>query len=328
MNTYQLMGLATVAGLIVSIIAHEVAHAIIAEYYDMPIESITFFIFGGVAEMKGEPSHPKGEFLMAISGPAMSALMALFFWATADFYARHISPGACEMVLNYLGKINMLIVAFNMIPAFPLDGGRALRALIWKRRNNLALATRIASDWGQTFSYGLIALAFYQIVMKDNFMNGMWLAIFGYFMHEAGTYAVKHTGSLSLLTGESVSRFLQKGILSVSPHITINDLVDQHISQHYQRVFPVIDKNALVGVITLPAVLSLDRSKWPWLHVGSLMQPLGSQNFISPDSSASDAFSVMQKHNKELLLVAQNGNLMGAVFFRDLTNYLNDHDAD
>src|SRR4051812_1660607 len=145
-DMYQLMGILTVIGILFSIIMHEVAHAIIAEYYHMPIANITLFIFGGVAEMEGEPSHPKGEFLMAVAGPVMSGLMGLFFWAAADLYAQYLKPGAIPCVLNNLGRINMLIAVFNMAPAFPLDGGRALRAIIWRYKNNLMTATRIASD--------------------------------------------------------------------------------------------------------------------------------------------------------------------------------------
>ena len=194
-DIYQFMGIATVVGIFISIIVHEVAHAVIAEYYHMPIESITLFIFGGVAEMKGNPSHPKGEFLMAISGPVMSALFALFFWAIADIYETYIQADSISCLLAYHGKINMFIAVFNMVPAFPLDGGRALRALLWHYKNNLVAATKIASASGTVFAYGLITFACFRVIIHDDLLSGIWMGLLGFFVRSAGTYAVYQTES-------------------------------------------------------------------------------------------------------------------------------------
>jgi len=322
LDMYQAMGVATVAGVIFSIIAHEVAHAVIAEYYHMPIASITLFIFGGVAEMKGEPSHPKGEFLMAVAGPIMSALAALFFWAVARLYAGYIAIGAVSQVLDYLGDLNMFIAAFNLVPAFPLDGGRALRAIIWRRKNNLVMATRIASEYGAAFSYGLIAFSCYRIVIYNDLVSGMWLGLLGFFVHSSGAYAVRHMESRSLLGMEKVSRFMHNHVATVSPDLTITDLIDLYINKHYQKSFPVIDRDRLVGVIGLQSVLSLDRHQWQWLHVGSVMEPLTPTTVVSPDLSAADALEIMQRHAGEQLLVADQGRFLGVIMFRDLANYL------
>jgi Zn-dependent protease/predicted transcriptional regulator len=322
LDMYNFMGIMTVAGILVSIIAHEVAHAIIAEYYHMPIASITLFIFGGVAEMKGEPSHPKGEFLMALAGPVMSALMGFFFWALAHLYAGYIRPGPISVVLRHLGDLNMLIALFNLVPAFPLDGGRALRAIIWRWKNNLVLATRIASESGSVFAYGLIAYACYVLVMHDDMMGAIWWGLLGFFVHGSGAYAVRQMESRSLLGDEKVSRFMHGHITTVSPDLSITDLVDNYIHKHYQKVFPVVDRGMLVGTITLQSVLSLDRHKWHWLHVGSVMEPLTKHSTVSPDYNAADALEIMQKYKVEQLLVAEEGKLLGAITFRDLASYL------
>ncbi len=321
-NLYQLMGVATVAGIIASIIAHEVAHAVIAEYYHMPIASITLFIFGGVAEMRGEPSHPKGEFLMAIAGPIMSALMGLFFWSLAQLWAGYLTAGAWSHVLQYLGDLNMLIAGFNLVPAFPLDGGRALRAIIWYRRNNLVLATRVASEYGAAFAYGLIALACWRIVAHNDLLSGIWLGLLGFFVYHSGTYAVRHMEARSLLGLETVSRFCHDHVATVPPGLTIVELIDQYVNKHYQRHFPVVEHGVLVGVISLQAVLGMDRHKWPWLHVSSVMEPLGRINTVSPDASAADALDLMRKYGREQMLVAQDGRFIGVIQFRDLLNYL------
>jgi Zn-dependent protease/predicted transcriptional regulator len=321
-DTYQFMGIITVIGIFVSVIAHEVAHAIIAEYYHMPIASITLFIFGGVAEMKGEPSHPKGEFFMAVSGPVMSGLMGLFFWAASNLYGGYVRTGAITSVLQHLGDLNMLIAAFNLVPAFPLDGGRALRAVIWHYKNNLVIATRIASESGAVFAYGLIAYACYKVVMQDDLIAGMWWGIMGFFVHGSGEYAVRQMESRSLLGTETVARFMHNQSATVSPDLTVTELVDNYINKHYQKIFPVIDQGMLVGVVSLQSILALDRHKWHWLHVASVMEPLKPSVVVPPDFSAADALELMQRKGREQLLVARDGKFLGMVTFRDLASYL------
>jgi Zn-dependent protease/predicted transcriptional regulator len=321
-TVYLAMGFACVIGLFISILAHEVAHGVIAEHYHMPIESITLFIFGGVAEMRGDPSHPKGEFLMALAGPIMSGLLGVFFLAANQLYQIYFPPAALNHVLSYLGALNLMIAAFNMVPAFPLDGGRALRAIIWSRKNNLVLATRIANSLGAAFAYGLLAYACYKIVWWNDLTAGMWWGLIGYFVHAAGAYAVRQTENRSLLGAEVVARFMHDQIVSVSPDIILTELVEKYVAQHYQRIFPVVDKDKLVGVITLQAILALPRDKWHWLHVGSVMEEIDANNTVSPDLNAAVALDMLQRLRKEQLLVAQDGKFLGTVALRDLAAYL------
>ena len=321
-NTYQLMGVATLAGLMFSIIAHEAAHGVIAEYYQMPIRSITLFIFGGVAEMKGEPSHPKGELLMALAGPIMSLLLGLFFRALAEIS----TPFGFETLttcLSYLGTINFLIAAFNMAPAFPLDGGRALRAIIWKVKNNLVLATRIASDLGAVFAYGLMAWGCYELMRNNDLVSGIWMTLLGLFVHASGAHAVKNIESRSLLGMEQISRFMHTHITSVPPDLTIADFVDKYVYAHYQSEYPVVDGGRLSGLLTLNSVLKLPRDKWQWLHVASLMQPISERNTLAPTSSAIAAFDLLQNGKRTSLLVADGDKLVGVVDYVDLAAYLN-----
>ncbi len=321
-DLYQAMGVITTAGLIFSIIMHEVAHAVIAEYYKMSIASITLFIFGGVAEMKGEPSHPKGEFYMAIAGPIMSALLGLFFWALSFLYTTYISEGSVAHVLKALGNMNMLIAVFNIVPAFPLDGGRAFRAFVWQRKNNLVAATRLASDFGSVFAYGLIAYSLYEIVVNDDMLSGIWVGILGMFLASSGDYAVRQVESRSLLGLETVARFMQNNIITVSPDLTVQELVDSYINKHFQRSFPVVDHGVLVGVVDLKSVLTLDRQKWRWLHVGSVMTAIHDEMWVGAETSAADALERLQKQGKDQLMVADDGHFKGVVTYRDISNFL------
>lgn len=322
-DLYQMMALATLAGIFISIIGHEVAHAVIAEYFHMPIESITLFVFGGVAEMKGEPSHPKGEFLMALAGPAMSVIMGFFFWAAESLYRLYVSDiGAWPLILHYLGNLNLAIAAFNVVPAFPLDGGRALRAIIWRVKSNLVLATRIATDLGAVFAYGLMAYAVFRIVFFDDTLQGMWAGLLGLFVQAAGRQAVRQAENRSILGSETVRRFMHDKIVSVSPDLTINELVDNYVYKHYQRIFPVVDREVFVGVITLQAVLGLERAKWNWLHVASVMERPNDFNVVTPETNAADALDMMQKHKKDQVLVVEAGKFLGVIALRDLVAYL------
>lgn len=321
-NTYQLMGVLALGGLIFSVIAHEVAHAVIAEYYHMPIRAITLFIFGGVAEMKGEPSHAKGEFLMAIAGPIMSLLLALFFNAAAKLADPLPHAQMLAAILTYLGTLNFYIAAFNMLPAFPLDGGRALRAIIWKFKNNLVLATRVASKLGAAFAYGLIAWGCYRLSVNDDLVSGIWMTILGLFVFACGAQAVRETESRSLLAQESVNRFMHTQVTAVPPSVTIAELVEKYAFAHYQSDYPVVEDGRLTGVLTLQSILQLERSKWQWLHVASLMEPLSYKNSIAPTASAADALDILQRTRRGQLMVAQDDRLLGAVEYRDLAAFL------
>jgi Zn-dependent protease/CBS domain-containing protein len=318
---YQFMAVAAIAGILVSIIAHEVAHAIIAEYYKMPILGITLFIFGGVAEMKGEPSHPKGECLMAIAGPAMSLMMGLIFNALSNLSAVG-GADSISVCLAYLGTINFIIAAANMLPAFPLDGGRALRAILWARKKNLVEATRIASSLGATFAYGILGYACYVIVMHDDLLQGMWWSLFGFFLHGSASYAVQQTEHRTILGPETVARFMLRNPVTISPDLTITEVVDRYISQHYQRSFPVVENGRLVGLLNLQSILVLDRHKWQWLHVGSTMEPVSDKNSIAAHTSAAEAMDHMQRENREFILVAENEKLQGILSIRDIMAYL------
>lgn len=321
-DTYRLMAMVTLGGLILSIIAHEVAHAVIAEYYHMPIAGITLFIFGGVAEMKGEPSHPKGEFLMALAGPAMSGLLGLFFLAIEQLHELHLGHGPVPQVLEYLGVINLMLAAFNMLPAFPLDGGRALRAAIWHYKKNLVLATRIASALGAIFAYGLMVYACYRIALDNDLIAGMWIGLIGLFLHGAGSQAVRQTESRALLAVEKVARFMHGQVVTVPPSLVLNELIEKYVYQHYQRSFPVVENGQLEGIVTLQSLLAMDRSKWPWLHVGSVMERTSENNTVPPDYSAADALDHMQRQHRPALMVAEKGRFLGIVEFSDLAAYL------
>lgn len=323
MHSYQIMGVIALIGVLVSIIAHELAHAIIAEHYNMPILSIRLFVFGGVAEMSGPPSEPKGELLMALAGPVMSALMAVFFFSSGLFAGAY-SSAAAAVLFHHLAWLNVAIVVFNMLPVFPLDGGRILRAALWRRSGNMVRATRIASEGGAIFGYGLIGYGLYLLVADDNPAAAIWLALMGMFLQSSAQYAVRETESRTMLAGERIGRFLRTTFIPVSPDLTIADLVDGYIQKHAQHVFPVIERSRLIGVITLQDVLALDRTKWPWLHVLSVMTPLSAGSMLTTDMEAGEAFDIMTRRKMDHAMVvnAHDHALVGILYIRDIADYV------
>lgn len=320
--TYQHMAIWSLVGLIFSILVHELAHAIIAEHYQMPIISIRLFIFGGVAEMKGAPSHPKGELYMALAGPVMSFILGLLFWQSHAFWGFYFGPGPIEHSLQYLGYINFILALFNIVPAFPLDGGRALRAYLWLRKRNLVIATRIASDLGEIFAYMLMAYGCYRLMYFDDIIAAAWVGLLGIFMLGAGRYAVRQSESWSLLSGQTVADFMDADFMSVSPDMTISDFVDQYLYKHYQPSFPVIDEGKLVGIISVHSIMETDRKKWGWMHVRSQMQPAAGINTVSHLMPAADALDMMRRLAQTSLLVTDEGKLVGILSITDIINYL------
>lgn len=323
-DVYWRMGGIGLVLIILSILAHEVAHAVIAQHYGMPIAGITLFVFGGVAEMKGPPSHPKGEFLMAVAGPLMSAILGIFFWANGVFYENSLSggvPSPVTAMLAYLGYLNILLAVFNMVPAFPLDGGRALRAALWHFKGSLVKATRIASEGGTAFAYGMIAWGLYQI-MHENFVSGIWWGLLGFFVHAAGEYALNETQSRSILAGKPVIDFMRKNPVAVSPDISISSLVDDYVYSYYHKNFPVVDHGRLVGIVSLDSVLMIDRKRWQWLRVATVMEPVSAGNTIAPDTDAAQALELMRKTNKRRLLVTAESELVGVLSLQDMVDYL------
>lgn len=322
-DTYQIMALVTLACLMMSIIAHEIGHAIVAERYHMPIESITLFIFGGVAEMKSEPSHPEGEFLMALAGPAMSALLGGVFYGLYEIYQFFRGYDAAAEVLHFLGILNLIIAGFNIIPAFPLDGGRALRAVLWKYMGDFILATRISAAMGFVFSYFLIGYALWQILNYSDVLSGMWMGIMGLFLHAACGYSARQTQTRALLGEENVSHFLQDQITAITPDVTLSTLVDDYAHKHYQKAFPVVEDGKLCGVVTVQKLLSSDRRDWQQTPAARVMEKMSDENTIPAAARAYEALEQMQKHGREQLMVTDDQNrFAGIITFGDLVTFI------
>ncbi len=321
-GSYWWMGVAGALGLFVSIVLHEFAHALVARRYGIPMKGITLFIFGGVAEMDDEPPDAKSEFRMAVAGPATSVAIAIVC------YGAYIAIAPVTLfwsaVLSYLAFINILLAVFNMLPAFPLDGGRVLRAYLWGRRKDLRSATRTASKLGAGFGAALIVLGVLSVI-TGNFIGGMWWALIGLFLRGASKMSYRQLEIRQALEGEPVSRFMRQPEVTVPPSTSLQDLMDQYFHHYYLSVFPVTQGSQIMGCVDVRQLKTVPRSEWDIHRVSELTEPCDGANTISPDTDAIDALTRMTRGGRSWLLVAEHDHLEGMVTLRDLLKYVAIH---
>ena len=320
-TAYWLMGIAGALGLFGSIVLHELGHSVIARRFGIPMNRITLFIFGGVAEMGGPPPNAKSEFFMAIAGPIMSVFLGL---ASFALYALGISagwPGPIVAVLGYLGWINLILVVFNMIPAFPLDGGRVLRSALWGWKKSLSWATRIAAAIGSGFAFALIGLGIFRFIFGD-FIGGLWYALIGLFLRSAAQMSYTQVLVRQALAGEPVRRFMNASPITIAPNISVQELVDQYFYKHPYKLYPVVEQETLLGCVNVDQVKTIPKEEWPNRSARDLAVPCSSENTIEPDVDAVEAISTMNRTQASRLLVVDHGHLLGIVALRDLMNFL------
>jgi Zn-dependent protease/CBS domain-containing protein len=320
-QAYWMMGIVGALGLFLSIIAHEFTHSLVASAFGMPMKGITLFIFGGVAEMGDEPPRPGAEFAMAIVGPLSSlAIAALFYglyWAGIGFFPRPVNA-----VLAYLSWINAILAIFNLLPAFPLDGGRVLRSILWRIKGNLNWATRISSKIGSGFGIFLIVMGVYN-VLKGNFIGGMWWFVLGLFLQGAAKMSYQKLVVRKALEGEPVRRFMKSNPVTVRRGISLEDLVEDYIYRHHFKMFPVVeDGDRLVGCITTQDVKGVPREEWRQKSVGEIAQKCTPENTIEPDKDATEVLSMMNRNNASRLMVVEGGHLKGIITLKDMLRFL------
>ena len=318
--TYWWMGLAGAIGLFVSILAHELGHAVVARRFDMPVRSITLFIFGGVAELSQEPPGAKAEFFVAIAGPIVSVLVGIGCYAAA-VGVEELFATSVVGVLWYLGIINGVVVVFNMIPAFPLDGGRVLRSILWHVQGSLRWSTRITSSIGSGFGLVLILLGVLNFV-GGNFVGGMWQFLIGMFLRGAAQMSYQQVQIRRALEGEPIDRFMQTEVVSVSPSTTIRQLVEDYVYRHHHKIYPVTDQQRLVGCVTTRDIQKVPRDEWEHRTVGDVLAPCANENTTEPSADAMQTLSRMNQDSVSRMMVVQNDRLEGIVSLKDLLKFI------
>lgn len=317
--TYWSMGLAAMLGLMASIVLHETAHSLVARHYGLPIRRITLFIFGGVAQMGGEPDRPRTEFLMAIAGPIASALIAAA--CLGGFQALAVATPPAAEVLRYLGMINAMLAGFNLIPAFPLDGGRMLRAALWGWRGDIAWATGFAAGAGRVFGLLLIALGVLEALHGD-VVGGLWSVLIGMFLRGAASAEQQAARLQHDLAGITVAMAMNRHPVAVPADLPLTTFVDGFVYQHHHRWFPVEAQGRVVGALSTREAAAVPRADWPSRSVHTVMHPLTDDDQIEPGAPLIDAWRRMRGTAHNRLMVIHAGQLVGILSSRDVLNLI------
>lgn len=320
-GTYWAMGIIGAIGLFLSIIVHEFSHSLVARRGGVPMKGITLFIFGGVAEMGNEPSNARLEFKVAVVGPLTSIAIGLVFYGLYTLGTRSGWSGPVNIVVGYLSFINFLLAGFNLIPAYPLDGGRILRSILWGWRNNLRWATRVSSQIGSVFGMILVALGVLRI-LAGNFIGGMWMGLIGLFISSAAKMSYQQLITRKALEGESVKRFMKTEPVTVPASLTIDRLVEDYIYRFHYKLFPVVDSKKLLGCVSTRDVKEIPRDEWEQRTVGQIASKCSSDNTISPDADAVEALSAMRRNNVSRLMVLEENRLLGIIALKDMLEFL------
>ena len=318
--TYWWMGIVGALAFFGSIVAHELCHSLVANYYHLPMRGITLFIFGGVAEMGGEPQSPKVEFLMAIAGPIASVVLGGLFYA--GYVAVRGGPVEAAAILSYLAWINWLLAGFNLIPAFPLDGGRVLRSAIWQRKGDLTRATEIASRIGSGFGYALMAWGLYEL-FRGALISAVWYFLLGTFLRHAARTSYEQVLIQGALSGETVRRFMRPNPVAVRPDLSIHQFVDDYLYRYDYKLYPVVeDSQDLVGCVTTADLRDVPKEDWDRRRVAEVARPCSEANTVSPDTDAMKALAKIQQTGGTTLLVTERKHLVAIVSARDVLNFL------
>ncbi len=321
-STYWIMGIAGALGLLFSIVFHELWHSLIARRFGLPMKGITLFIFGGVAEMTEEPPSPKAEFFMAVSGPLSSIVLGFLLFGVV-FLGETAGWGKPFLgVLDYLAWINLILAGFNLIPAFPLDGGRVLRSILWGWKEDIRWATNIASKIGSGFGFALIILGVLEAI-SGNFIGGAWMFLIGMFIRGASQMSYQQIVIRRALEGEKVSRFMVSEPVTVPPETSLSDLVEDYIYEYHYKMYPVVENEKLAGCVELKQVKEIPKEERQGKKVQDIMKSCSPDNTVRPDEDAVKALSIMKQKNRSRLMVVDNDKLVGVVALKDMLEFLN-----
>lgn len=320
-GTYWMMGILGTLGLFLSIVLHELGHSLVSRKHGLPMKGITLFIFGGVAEMNEEPPSARSEFLMAIVGPAVSIALGVLFYAVYWTADRMQWSYTVSGIFQYLGFVNLLLAAFNMLPAFPLDGGRVLRSILWQRKGSLRKATSTASKIGSGFGAFLIGLGVLSILF-GSFISGMWWFLIGMFLRNAARSSYVQLEIRDVLKGEPIERFMTRKVVVALPDISIEELVYDYFYRYHFHMFPVVRDSEVLGCISTGEVKKISREEWARHTVREMLVPCSEDNTVAPEADAMDVLSTLQRTGSSRLMVMDRGKLLGVVSLKDMLQFL------
>ncbi|MFW6085144.1 MAG: site-2 protease family protein, partial [Gemmatimonadota bacterium] len=319
--TYIAMGAIGTLLFFASLLAHELSHSVVARMKGIPVEGITLFIFGGMARTSMESETPEDELAIAGIGPLASLVIAALFGGLWWIGERLGWSAAVTGVSMYLGYLNVILAVFNLLPGFPLDGGRLFRALIWKLTDDLTKATRWASNGGKLLGYLLMGLGILQ-TFAGAVLGGLWMLFIGWFLRGAAEASYTQHILQRLLEGIRADTVMTPNPESVTPDISLRRLVDERFLRRRYQSFPVVDGGRLIGLITLKQVKDVPREAWDERTAGDTMTPVEDGIVVEPAARMTDVLKTMQENGTQRLLVASGDRLDGIISSTDIAGWV------
>lgn len=315
---HWLLGGLTALLLFASVLVHELAHSFVAKARGLDARSITLFIFGGVSNLGGEAKEASTEFLVAIVGPLTSFALAAIAFGVASF----VTEPRTEVVASYVFWINLSLGLFNLIPGFPLDGGRVLRAILWGTTGSARRATEWSANVGKIVAYGLFALGIYLLLVNRDIISGLWISAIAWFLHNAASSSVQQVvleARLGRLKARDVVRPLET---TAPPGISVAELVEQYMLPNNLRAVPVTDNTRLVGIVTVTDVMRVPAEMRAKVSVAEIMGGREGLHTVRGDARVLDAIELMAEHDLEQLPVLDDGRLVGLLTRADVMRQL------
>jgi Zn-dependent protease/CBS domain-containing protein len=304
-----------------SVLVHELMHALMAQSLRVPIAGITLFALGGVSEMKQEPPSPSAEFLIAVVGPLASFVLAGFFWLVWQALEREGPDPSFAAIALYLVGLNTVVAVFNLLPAFPLDGGRILRAIIWGITKNLKKATYLATRVGRAFAYLLITFGAVSLFAGAGF-QGIWMALIGFFLLQGAQASYTQVLLKEALAGIAVRDIMVQEVVTVAPNLSVRELIQDYFLTHGYGGFPVVQNGQVLGLVALGDVKKVAPTDYDHLTVREVMIPLSERLTIAPEDDVSIAFQRMAEDELGRLVVMERGRMLGLVTKTGLSRFL------
>ena len=304
-----------------SVLAHELSHSLVAKARGIPVKKISLWIFGGMAEIEKEPDSPGAEFFMAIVGPLASFVIAVVFgivWFFTRAFSFISEPAA------YLAQINVILGVFNLLPGYPLDGGRVLRSIVWKATNNLKRATFIAATSGRVLGFLLIAVGIF-LFFTNNFFNGIWLAFIGWFIQSAAYMSYRQLIFDISIRGVKVRDMVNEDLVTVTQDMTLQEIVDEYFMKYRFSRFPVVTSahsQKLLGVLSINDIKAFPKDQWQYTTAGQVVKSVSDKEIVDEDTDISDAFRQMTGNNLGHLVIMTGFRIKGMLTRTDMMRYV------
>ncbi|MFQ3549077.1 MAG: site-2 protease family protein [Armatimonadota bacterium] len=298
--------------LFASVLLHELGHSVVSRYFETPVNGITLFLFGGVAQVSDEAKCPKEEFWVGIAGPFVSFVLAALFYILSAVGMIFFFPKPITAIFSYLGVINVALAVFNLIPGFPLDGGRILRSAIWSFTGNLAKATKYASSVGNAFGYFLMFLGLIQI-FNGILLSGLWMMFIGWFITGAARTSYQQVLIKEALSGIRVEQIMSYDVPVIQANMNLQQFVNEYLLRYEYSCYPVADGNTIIGVIGIDEIRKIPSEEWIKYYVGNALHRLDGSMSVGKTDDAWDAMKMLSASNTCRVIVKEDTNFIGTI---------------